>query len=78
MPVHCFDISRPMCLTCQHFRTDRTIVAFGPRVGIAHSGAIGTCALGRNQRGEPFPRNWGFHPVPGAAGCHYKRWVELP
>lgn len=78
MAVHCFDISRSMCLTCQYFNAERSIVTFGPKVGIAHGGGNGHCSIGRNQYGEQFPRNWGFRPVEGAAGCHYKRWLELP
>ena len=78
MAVHCFDIAKLMCLTCQYFTTERSVVTFGLKVGIAHSGGNGFCSIGRDQHGKPFPRNWGFRPIPGSAGCHYKRWIELP
>ena len=78
MPVQCFDIEKPMCLTCQYFQAERSIYTYGPKVCISHTGANGFCSIGRDQRGNPFPRAWGFRPIMGAAGCHYKRWLELP
>lgn len=78
MPVMFFDLDRKICLTCQYFQIDRQIVTFGPKVGISYSGSLSTCSIGRDQHGRPFPRAWGFPSTPGAAGCHYKRWIELP
>lgn len=79
MPYRYPDVNRECCLTCHYFDSPRRIVVIaGKKILIEHDEILGTCRLGRDDKGRPFPRSWGFRPIPNSVGCHYKRWLELP